>query len=844
MTALVRVCPVCDSENPPERARCACGATLAGVDFALPRSSSSPQERGPADLNVHAEDTATTLDSRPRGIDDPGPSSLQKQGPGDVALCPHPDCGQPNPAGTARCVYSNRPLAGPAAPLDTRPLPSALRDAYRVVDVFPATGSEADILLVEDIAHGERSVVKLYRKGIDPDFRLLDILAASAGASVVRVLAHGVSDGVAYERLEYVSGGTLADYLREGPLAAADVRGIVAQIADALTRIHAHRILHRDLKPDNVLVRARQPLALALTDFGIASLAAATQHFTSVARTTRYAAPEVLTGVIDAKADWWSLGMIALEAATGRHPFEGLTEQVMNHQLATRPIDVGVVYDDALRKLCRGLLLRDPRRRFGGEEVARWLAGDPTLVAPDETAVGASVVKPYRIGGAECTNAQELAVALARHWDDACKDLARGTLARWIEQELADYNLLRALRDAQDERGIDDDTRVLRFLRAACPTLPPVWRGEPLTPETVLAHARKAVADDGDAIRWLDSVWRADALAAFPEAPALTQLDATWRDSWQRFGAAYAAGNALHDAAHQEAARRPATEGGHVDFDAVAFGARGQMVAPEAHDVHGALLLAAADPDYLQALRAEVATARARLVDRDSWLETLVVRIGDDPPGLVAVRAFLAVAQADDAAARVRETTAERARAQQIAETAQGLRVAVKALLDAAPEDDDISAATASSLEQGFTRLQALCQQLSALDLSADAHAALRTAVEKIEVQAFGVQRALAALAHDRSVTAMFLDARRLPIVFFVLVIALLTRNGWVILAAVALPSMVAVYRWYTRFEATDAVLAALRRFRLPARSLMGDEAAASPASARGRKKARGSARA
>src|SRR5690606_662622 len=122
--------------------------------------------------------------------------------------------------------------------------------------------------------------------------------------------------------------GTLQDLLSAGSLPGSDVRRIVAEIADALNGIHAHRILHRDLKPENVMVRSRNPLELALTDFGIASLTDATQHFTSMARTTMYAAPEVLTGVIDGKADWWALGMIALEAAQGRHPFAGLTEHV------------------------------------------------------------------------------------------------------------------------------------------------------------------------------------------------------------------------------------------------------------------------------------------------------------------------------------------------------------------------------------------------------------------------------------------------------------------------------------------------------------------------------------
>jgi len=270
--------------------------------------------------------------------------------------------------------------------------------------------------------------------------------------------AHGVSDGTAYELLEYIAGGTLEDLMHAGPLPKADLRRIVAEIAEALNGIHAHRILHRDLKPENVLIRNTSPLELALTDFGIASLATATQHFTSVARTTKYAAPEALTGVLDAKSDWWSLGMIVLEAASGRHPFDGLTEQVMNHHLATRPIDVRGVYDDELRMLCRGLLLRDPKRRWGAVEVARWLAADPALAVPDDADGAAIGVRPYRFGKAEATTGTELALAFVRHWDAARKDLARGQVARWLEQELHDYNLVRVVHDIQEEKDASDDT--------------------------------------------------------------------------------------------------------------------------------------------------------------------------------------------------------------------------------------------------------------------------------------------------------------------------------------------------------------------------------------------------
>ena len=93
---------------------------------------------------------------------------------------------------------------------------------------------------------------------------------------------------------------------------------------------------------------------------------------------------------------------MVLEATLGRHPFEDLNEQVANYQLATQPVDTRVVFHDDLRKLCRGLLLRDPTRRWGAAEVQRWLAADPTLVAPEES--GNSIaLRPYKVADAQCT---------------------------------------------------------------------------------------------------------------------------------------------------------------------------------------------------------------------------------------------------------------------------------------------------------------------------------------------------------------------------------------------------------------------------------------------------------
>lgn len=803
----VRVCPVCERENPPERARCACGASLAGVDFTL-KVAPKPIPEAPADAAPAAPSPEPSAEA-----------AAQPQAATPVA-CPYPDCAQENPPGSERCVYCNRPLttASPAV-ANARPLPSALRAAYRVIDVFPATGSEADILLVADAATGEKRVAKLYRRGIEPDFRLLEMLARTVGDAVVHVLAHGVSDGVAYEILEYVPGGTLEELMASGPLPQSDIRRMVQEIAKALHGIHAQHILHRDLKPDNVLVRSRSPLSLALTDFGIASFSAATLHFTNTARTTRYASPEALTGVLDPKADWWSLGMIVLEAASGRHPFDGLTEPVMNYQLATRPIDVSGVYDDDLRALCRGLLLRDPKQRWGHDEVVRWLAGDATLAAPVERATASGSVRPYRFGKTEATSVHELALALARHWDAARRDVARGQVARWIEQELFDYNALRTLRDIQDQKALSDDAKLLRFLLAAAPDLPPVWRGSPVTPDAIVAAARAAAGDGDDAQAWLDSLARDGVLDTYGAAghDALAALGRKWREAWQRFVGFWEVGQKAEDRWR----KAPHGTQAQASFDDLAYVAASRLEMPAAREVHGPLLLALHDEAYTSALHERVAAGAVELGGRAEWFDAVWESARGDAIGVVAAFALLPQAKEDAAAEARREQAAQEALAQDVASARNAVRTRLTDLLALVPSgDEDLDPPTVTRLHEAFTTFQAACQQLLALPVAGPDYDAMRRAVEKLSTQGFAAQRALAATEAATGLNAVFLSPRVwAPIGIGLLLI--LIRVPVALAIVVVLAALVFGYRWYTGFHATERALERLRTFGLSARSFL-----------------------
>lgn len=333
--------------------------------------------------------------------------------------------------------------------------------------------------------------------------------------------------------MEWAAQGSLRDWLASGPLTPVQARELLAQAHSALEALHAQRILHRDLKPENLLVRQREPLRLALTDFGIASVAEATLHFTSAHRTLRYAAPEASAGAVSPASDYWSLGMTLAEALSGRHPYAGLSERAIPYELATRPVPLDSLPAPWLN-LCRGLLLRDPKRRWGGKEIGRWLAGDSSLAPPSEEMPSPTderrASRPYRLGGQDCWTAAQLAARLAERWADGAKDLQRGLLTPWLRDELRDQDAVRLVMDLLEDRALGPDGRLLRLLLHLDPRLSPVWKGRQLDNASLFALAQQAMQDGAQERSLIAELWsqRVFEVAAQAGRPAYAELHIAW----------------------------------------------------------------------------------------------------------------------------------------------------------------------------------------------------------------------------------------------------------------------------------------------------------------------------
>lgn len=390
-------------------------------------------------------------------------------------------------------------------------LPSALAKQWKITREMESRGAEADLLIVENDA-GEYRVAKIYRSGIQPKTDVLEKVGGTEFEHVVELFEHGKSDGRAYELLEYVEGGSLEDLIRgEGPkLPEQRVEEILYELLYAIQHLHANGVIHRDIKPSNILVRSAKPLDLVLTDFGIASVrGAASRRFTSGHRTIAYSTPESAAGEISEASDWWSLGIILVEVLTGRHPFAGaqpgelLDDRAIMSRLAQMHVDqLAEGVKEPWRTLCRGLLRREAKNRFSGDEVIQWIRRDPSLKVAEEAAPSSQRSIEFFFDGKRYSDLPAIGQALASNWAEARKTIERGHLLQWANDEWKDSEWRQFLADLDSDK-VHLDVRVFRIVTKMAPDETPVFRGYTFDPEGLKKLANDATAGNADAVATL-----------------------------------------------------------------------------------------------------------------------------------------------------------------------------------------------------------------------------------------------------------------------------------------------------------------------------------------------------
>ncbi|MFI9847532.1 serine/threonine-protein kinase [Nonomuraea sp. NPDC051941] len=308
------------------------------------------------------------------------------------------------------CIDDHNPLVSPE-PQQIGP--------YTIIRPL-GQGGMGVVYLARD--QGSRLVaLKRLREGPagDAGFRRRFTREVEAARSVARfctapVLDAGIDGESAYIVTEYVDGPDLATAIRKrGPMAGADLEALSVGVATALTAIHQAGVVHRDLKPQNILL---SPVGPRVIDFGIAQLVEPdASRSTGIVGTPAYMSPEQATeGRITAASDVFAWGGVVAYAATGRPPFgSGGAPEVLFRVVHYAPELTGL--DERLRPLVEQALDKDPARRPTAQQLLDRLLGRESVSVDTgvRTVSNSWAASPARRRDAPATGRWKAPVAVA-----------------------------------------------------------------------------------------------------------------------------------------------------------------------------------------------------------------------------------------------------------------------------------------------------------------------------------------------------------------------------------------------------------------------------------------------
>ena len=354
---------------------------------------------------------------------------------------------------------------------DAAPFPEALADRYRLEREL-GRGGMATVYLATDLKHGRDVAVKVVHPilasawGADRFLREIEIVAQLQHPNIVPLYDSGEASGALYYVMPYESGASLRQRLvRETRLPVDDVVLILRDVCDALAYAHERGIVHRDIKPDNILLSGRHAM---VTDFGVAKAAtdaAATGTNTAagvVLGTPVYMAPEQIAAEphIDHRADIYSLGVLSYELLAGQPPFGREARQnILSAHLTEAPRPLTTFRQDLPARLIdivMKCLAKQPADRWqSADEIRRHL--DALAIVQRDAGGSPNTLDVSR--GHRCRQSAIAAIAVVS-WARNARDRS-SVRARWAN---AHIERITDFAGSEVDAAISADGRFVAFL--------------------------------------------------------------------------------------------------------------------------------------------------------------------------------------------------------------------------------------------------------------------------------------------------------------------------------------------------------------------------------------------
>ncbi len=246
---------------------------------------------------------------------------------------------------------------------------------YQYQGLISQSTGEAEIFLLSQ--NNQKYAFKLYYPNFKPKEDIVKQLRQLKHEDIINVSDYGYYLNRFFEVMDYAEGGTLDKYL---PIKdASRIKQIIAETINAFQYCHSKGIIHKDIKPENFYFKNSNGTDILIGDFGISTIldSGMSRHLTSQSLTVGYAAPEMY-GVggkvyVGKEVDYYALGITLIHIWKGKSPFDALGIHAISNLTTSGKVNIPDDMPKEIQKLIKGLITVYYVKRWGYDEVRRWL---------------------------------------------------------------------------------------------------------------------------------------------------------------------------------------------------------------------------------------------------------------------------------------------------------------------------------------------------------------------------------------------------------------------------------------------------------------------------------------